>query len=126
MQLNVSDQEVASLIEALYDGLLRRTAWSLADHPSGWRSLDLSIAQKVTDSMMSAYINIVMTYREADIERDPAFDSAFTFGEEVMDMLHLITVADSWDDIPVHQPHTKAGECAMCDEIFSDDSFGDR
>ena len=118
MDLRVSNQEVASIIEALYDGVLRRIAWSMSDHPSGWRSLDLTIAQTVMDSMMAAYVNIVMTYRESDIERDQAFDAAFTFNDEVMDMLHLITVTKEWDDIPVHAPHNKAGECALCDEIF--------
>ena len=118
MELRVSDSEVASLIEALYDGVLRRISWSMSDHPSGWRSLDLSIAHTVLNSMMAAYVNVVMTYRESDVKRDPAFDTAFTFNGEVMDMLHLITVAKEWDDIPVHAPHNKAGECPLCDEIF--------
>lgn len=119
MELSISNQEIASIIEALYDGVLRRISWSIVDHPSGWRTLDIGIVQKVMDSMMSAYVNVVMTYRDNDeIEKMPEFERAFTFSDATMDMISTITVANTWDDIPIHTPHQTNGECDMCDEIF--------
>ncbi len=122
MNLNVSPQEVASIIEALYDGVLRRVAWSMSEHPAGWRTLDLKTAQIVVDSMMSAYVKTVMSYREADdMPKDERFDEAFTFNDDVMDALFSLTVAKSWDEVPIHEPHTKKGKCSLCDAIFGRD-----
>ncbi len=120
MHIEIAPQEVASLIESLYDGVHRRLAWSLTSHPTGWRErLDLKVAQKVTDSMMSAYIKIVMAYREDDtISTDSRFDDAFRFNDAVMDAMDTLTMAKTWDDIPVHSPHSVKGECDLCDAIY--------
>ena len=120
MNIEIASQEVASLIEALYDGVLRRIAWSTNDPPLGWRhSLDIKTAQTVINSMMSAYVNVMMAWRDDDtFGKDPRFDDEFTLNDAAMDAIAVITLAEKWDDIPVHLRHTTKGDCELCDEVY--------
>lgn len=119
IKLELEPQEVASIIEALHDGILRRLAWTTSTSQKQWRGLPILTVQLVMDSMLSSYAKAVMSFRETeDIQKDERFEGAFSFNEEVWDMLDQITKAKTWDDVELHPFHSEKGECAACDNIY--------
>jgi hypothetical protein len=119
VSLEVSPDELASIIEALHDGVLRRIRWtSYADQGfEKWKKLDLEIVQQVINGMFSAYTKGVMTYRDADFTNRASFEDAFLWPDEVFDLLYGILDAESWDSVPNHRVH-KPAECKVCYTVF--------
>jgi hypothetical protein len=113
--LTLTPQELTSTIEALHDGLLRRTRWATSPDFLHWRNLDIGIAQIVIDSMTSSYTKAMMVYRETDMAKLPEYEEAFLLPDDVFDMLAEITKATSWDQVPYHRFH-KSG-CNFCDKM---------
>ena len=120
--LELTPSELAGVIEALHDGVLRRLRWSTVDDPrfQTWRTLDVEVVQMVIDAMLAAYTKAVMTFREArEVVSGVAteFEDSFSFKTEVWDLLADITKAKSWDDMPIHPIHAHSDKCPVCGSI---------
>ncbi len=120
ISLELRPDELAGVIEALYDGILRRLRWSVyTDNDFKlWKSLELSIVQQVIDNFISAYSNAVMVYRDAGFRNADKFENLFVFKDEVWSLLADITTAETWDDIPKHAVHSPES-CDVCCAVFS-------
>lgn len=103
--------ELAATVEALHDAVLRRIGWAI--NPTTWRKLDLIIAQAVIDSLISAYSQAMMVYREADFAKLPEFEVEFEFSQEVFEILNMFTLATSWDEVPLHD----YDGCDLCKKL---------
>lgn len=114
VELKLEPNELTAVIEALHDGILRRLRWTTIDHPQYkvWRTLEIETVQIVIDNFVSSYGKALMVYREADFTKSPTFNDKFMLPDEVWDLLNGITIATSWDDVPVHDIHLK--DCTVC------------
>jgi len=117
--LNVTPNELAGVIEALHDGVLRRIRWTVFSDQNfeRWRSLDLGTVQTVIENMVSGYTTAVMTYRDAGFKNRAAFETAFLWPDEIFEIISGILQAESWDEVekhPVHSPES----CKVCCTIF--------
>lgn len=119
LKLQLTPSELTSVIEGLHDAILRRLRWSAIEHPSygTWRSLDIETVQTVIDTLVSSYTKAMMLYREGDFPKVSAFESKFLLHEDVWEMLSVVTIADSWDDIPYHDIHLIEDNCPICGAI---------
>jgi hypothetical protein len=117
--LEVLPEELAGIIEALHDGVLRRIRWTCyADHDfAGWKGLDIGIVQTVMSAMQNAYVKSVMTYRDADYKNRGSFEAAFLWPDEVFEILDEIMTAQSWDEVPKHPVHDPVS-CKVCCTVF--------
>ncbi len=114
--LELLPQELTSVIEALRDGILRRLRWCTSPQFTIWRQLDIKTVQTVMDSMLSAYTKAMMQYREGDFLKAEQFDEAYSMSDEMWEMLSKVTIAETWDDVPLHEHHN-LGKCTICDAI---------
>jgi len=118
LSLDLEPEELAGVIEALHDGILRRMRWSTYKSPeyAQWRRLELETVQIVIDGFIAAYTKAVMLYREQKF-RYNLFEDKFVFHQEVWDLLAEITTANSWDSVPYHNVHMPE-DCIVCATIF--------
>jgi hypothetical protein len=122
VSLKLRPSELAGVIEALHDGVLRRLRWSTVDAPEfqTWRKQNIELVQIVLDTMIAAYTKAVMTFRE-EREKEQGFatefEDEFSFPDEVWDLLTAITTATSWDEVPIHPIHMPKEKCTICGTI---------
>lgn len=116
--LVLAPEELAGVIEALHDGILRRLRWSTYKslEYTKWRQLELETVQIVIDGFVAAYTKAVMLYREQEFKYNK-FEDQFIFGDEVWDLLADITTAKTWDEVPFHPVHAPK-DCVVCATIF--------
>jgi len=119
LNFEVTPNELAGIIEALHDGIIRRLKWSVYadDAHMKWRSLELVIVQEVIDNFISAYSKAVMLYREQGFKGADKFEEHFVFGDEIFDVLAGITTATTWDEVPMHPVHSPVS-CKVCCAVF--------
>jgi hypothetical protein len=117
--LELRPAELAGIIEALHDSVLRRLSWSTSQAiPNKWRELDLQLVQTVLDTMVAAYTKAVMTFREERGKKQgfaTEFEDSFSFPDEVWDLLDSITTATTWDEVTIHPAHLD--NCTVCATI---------
>lgn len=117
--LKLSPAQLAGVIEALHDAVLRRVRWSTVPNSDyqTWRTLPLTTVQTVVDNMVSAYVESLMVFQEADFAKSESFADRFTLQSEVFDLLAAITAAETWDDVPTHDIHRISDGCPICGAI---------
>ena len=95
IDLTLSPQELAAVIEALYDTTLKRLRWTLDPTRAHWRHLDWLIVQDVINDLVQAYTKAMMVFREkvgdeAYEGEEGKFVEVFAFTDEVWDMLTVV------------------------------------
>ena len=100
MTLEVTAQELASLILASYHEIIERCLWAL-EEGHWFRSRTMEEAQNVINPMISGYQKAMNLIRTIEDQLDPAYVETFSINEEQWRLLDKITLADSWEDIPL-------------------------
>ena len=113
--LNLSVAELASLIEALHDAILRRLRWCVSPDFQHWRNLEIETVQAVMNSLVSTYTKAMMVWGESDFYKSKMFEDTFTMSDEIWDLLADITKATDWNGVPYHENHLR--DCDFCFEI---------
>lgn len=113
LNMTFTDGEVGSLIEATVDSIYKRLQWSIRPD-SNWRDLELGYAQQMLRNLERSYSKLYLTYRSLGTLHD-AFVDAFTFSDEVYELIDDILDASSWEEIEAHdhEPIT----CKVCREV---------
>lgn len=100
MNLEVTAQELASLILAMYHEIIERCLWALEE--GHWlRSRDIEDVQSVVNPMVTGYLKAVNLIRTIEDQVDPSFFEVHQISAEQWALLDAITMADSWEDIPL-------------------------
>jgi hypothetical protein len=117
--LNLEPAQLAGVIEAVHDAILRRVRWSTveASQYQTWRRLDIETVQVVIGNLKGAYAEALMVYQEADFMKSPEFATTFMLPDEVWDLLDTILHAESWEEVPTHPIHSIADNCPVCGAI---------
>jgi hypothetical protein len=110
--LHLEPQELASVVEALHDAILRRLSWSVLEVHKGWRELPIRHAQTIIDASVSAYVKGMMMFTSANFDKNPDYRVEFSFPDKVWDTLTEFTQAKSWNDVPFHGTH--GDRCPVC------------
>lgn len=113
LTLKLEPQELASTVEALHDAIIRRLSWSVLAQYKEWRRLPIADLQTILDSMVSSYGKGLMAFNTAGFKKNADYVSTFSLPEEMWDLLHAVTMAKSWDDIPFHDRHD-GKSCGIC------------
>ena len=112
--IRLSSHELASTVEALHDAIIRRLSWSVLEDFKDWRNLDLKIVQTILDTLVSAYGICMMDFDSGKFEKDPMYREQFSLPDETWHWLGLITLAETWDDVPFHPED----DCPMCQKVL--------
>lgn len=113
LNIGLTAGEVASLIEATVDSIYKRLQWSIRPD-SNWRDLELGYAQQMLGDMEQAHGKLYLNFRELGQVHD-AFEDAFTFSDEVYELIDNVLDASSWEEI---EPHDHApATCKVCREL---------
>ena len=119
VNLEIAPDELAGIIEALHDGVLRRVRWTVYSDQNfeKWRELDIKVVQQVMNGMTGAYAKAVMVYRDAQFKNQGSFEAAFLWPDEVFDVIYEIIDAESWEDLKLHPVHSPEA-CKVCCAVF--------
>lgn len=115
LTIELSDYELAAVLETTHDGLIRRVKWATTRE---W-NIDFDIAQASIAQLAGGYTRLMFTARDLPEEAfDPNFFKAFNIPPDMWDLINQITYGTMWEDVPVH-PH-KPGvlgrpPCSLCD-----------
>ena len=100
LTLEVTAQELASLILAMYHEIIERTLWAL-DEGHWLRSRDIEDVQLVVNPMVTGYLKALNLIRTIEDQVDPSFFEVHQITDEQWKILDKITTADSWEDVPL-------------------------
>lgn len=112
--LSLTPHELCAVVEATYDGLMERVRWSTNGRIGPWRELPLEVAQQSIDLLTSAYVKAFMELLDIEDQVETGFLSMFSIGDELMDAVCEITLANDWSEVPSHGSHV---DCPVCDAI---------
>lgn len=120
VQLEVTDQHLATLIEATHDALIKRVKWTVT-RESHWANLEFETMQMCISLLAETYTLLVFTAR--DLPSDafyPTFFDVFGVSSDMWEIINSITYGKSWEAVPVH-PHMPGNPnrpaCALCDSF---------
>jgi hypothetical protein len=119
IQLNLTQHEAASVIEAIHDALFRKVRWTISPSYEKWHSLDFTLVQVSIDSLAGIYTSLYMAFREDVGDGDdaiaPGFEKAFIISDEVWAVIDQIREADDWAGVKRHLHGESL--CRACREL---------
>lgn len=119
MNMNITAEEAALLIEMSMDALYKRVRWSIG-HEGRWRSLDFDLAKSYLNSLSTLHMKAWMVLRDLDHEVLPEFEQEFMIPDHVWELVDEITASESWETTPRHLHSVTL--CKTCRALYQDAS----
>ncbi len=110
--VNVTPDELAATVEALFEALVRRVMWCVRPDQQEWAELEWKWAQEALTDTVQAYTKALMTFKDLD-NIHPKFVPSVTLPDEMWDLVNEVTLASSWEEVPTHPKHPY-DECPIC------------
>lgn len=112
--VNVTPDELAATVEALYESVIRRIKWCVDPTSPEWEALEWEHALECVTGSVQAYTKTLMAMREVE-NVSPEFLEIMQFPDSMWDLINKVTLAESWDDVPTHWHRKPDRSCEICD-----------